>query len=345
MVETYFERTPRDEEFYKLYIKDRLPKTVIDAHMHLIPTQFRGEIAECERKADWALQCVSNMSYDDYLYYAKKFYPDSDVNINAFPSLSRTVDQVGSNGYIGERHKAGKIQFAHLAVRPWYTMEYITEEMNKYNFNGLKPYPDAGPGTKGGEVPIFQFLPHEQCQWLNEKKKSVVLHLPRAKRLADDYNVRELKEMREKYPDIKIVIAHFGRCFPTEIAREAVKKMGSSMKDFYFDCSAVVNPAVYELMFDAIPHDQIMYGTDLPVFLFHGKRAWTDTSYHNLARENFAWNKHEEGEAAEANYTFFLYEQLKVVLDTCDKFGGKDGGRALAEKIFHENAERIYGQN
>ena len=38
---------------------------------------------------------------------------------------------------------------------------------------------------------------------------------------------------------------------------------------------------------------------------------------------------------------FFLYEQLKVVLDTCDKFGG----RALAEKIFHENAERIYGQN
>ena len=205
MVETYFERTPRDEEFYKLYIKDRLPKTVIDAHMHLIPTQFRGEIAECERKAGWALQCVSNMSYDDYLYYAKKFYPDSDVNINAFPSLSRTVDQVGSNGYIGERHKAGKIQFAHLAVRPWYTMEYITEEMNKYNFNGLKPYPDAGPGTKGGEVPIFQFLPHEQCQWLNEKKKSVVLHLPRAKRLVDDDNVRELKEMREKYPDIKIL--------------------------------------------------------------------------------------------------------------------------------------------
>ena len=72
MVEKYFIRTPRDEEFYNLYLKDRLPKTIIDAHMHLIPDQFRAPVSELERKADWALQCVSNMSYDDYLVYSNE---------------------------------------------------------------------------------------------------------------------------------------------------------------------------------------------------------------------------------------------------------------------------------
>ncbi|MHB1365869.1 MAG: hypothetical protein ACYCWE_08590 [Eubacteriales bacterium] len=60
-------------------------------------------------------------------------------------------------------------------------------------------------------------------------------------------------------------------------------------------------------MLDNVSHERIMYGTDLPVFLWHGRRRWTDDAYYNHAREDIAWNTHYEGRETEARYTFFLY--------------------------------------
>ena len=84
---------------------------------------------------------------------------------------------------------------------------------------------------------------------------------------------------------------------------------------------------------------KIIYGTDLPVFLWHGKRRWTKYDYFNLAREDFPWTTHEEGAQAEENYTFFLYEQMKNILDACDKVGG---GKEMAADILCNNAQRLF---
>ena len=119
--------------------------------------------------------------------------------------------------------------------------------------------------------------------------------------------------------------------------RRGLEGLGSHAGDFLYDLAAVLNPEVLRRVFDRLPHDQIFYGTDLPVFLWHGRRRWTDTEYFNLCREDFWWNKHEEGAETEAKYTFFLYEQLRNLLDVTDEFEGQ----ALREKIFYENANRL----
>ena len=328
----YFHETELDKQFYKTYIKDRIPLKIIDMHVHITRPEY---MINAQFDPDsWASQCISDMEAEDYYEYGKILYPDSDFTFNALPNVNQGVDIVGNSKYCAELKKKGSARFACMMVDPNWSDEYTEQMLVEGNFDGYKPYPDYISGHRGGDVSMFEFVRPGQYEILNRHKKAMVLHLPRVDRIADSENIREICEIRDKYPDIKLIIAHCGRSYAINTIKKAHEQMGDRIKDFYFDLAAVVNPKVITYMLENVPHNQIMYGTDLPVFLFHGRRRWTDDKYFNLAREDFQWNKHEEGREAEEKYTFFLYEQLKNILDCCDAFGGKP----LAEKIFYQNA-------
>lgn len=328
----YFEKTELDIEFYNEHIKDRIPKKIIDMHLHISKKEFKTNVIR--DSSDWAGQCSSDMEIETYYEYAKEFYPDSELFINALPAVSKGIDVDGNNKYISDIKAEGKALFAHMLPDPNWSAEHTEKILLEGNFDGYKPYPDFVSGIKGVEIGLFDFLTHDQWAILNKHKKSMVLHLPRAGRFPDDNNIKELLIVKEKYPDIKLIIAHCGRSYSMYYIEEAYKKLNSMMNEFYYDLSAVLNPNVLEFMFNHVSHDRIMYGTDLPVFLWHGKRRWTYTEYFNLVREEFKFNKHEEGIEAESKYTLFLYEQLKNILDVVYKFGDIE----LANKIFYNNA-------
>ena len=76
---------------------------------------------------------------------------------------------------------------------------------------------------------------------------------------------------------------------------------------------------MYKLAFEELPEERILYGTDAPIMLWHGKRRWTFDKYINLVREEFSWNTHEEGIEAERRYTLFIYEQMRSILDNIEE--------------------------
>lgn len=57
-----------------------------------------------------------------------------------------------------------------------------------------------------------------------------------------------------------------------------------------------------------IDQKQILFGTDMPIVLFHGKREWTDRTYINLSNEDFTWNTERRSADEESRYTLFIYE-------------------------------------
>jgi predicted TIM-barrel fold metal-dependent hydrolase len=190
--------------------------------------------------------------------------------------------------------------------------------------------------VKGADLSIFEFFPHEQWALLDKHKKAVVLHLPRKGRIADKDNVRELLEARDRYPDATIIIAHFGRAFCPIYLAEGLDQLGGA-EGFYFDTAAVINPEVYDLAFSRIPIEQILYGTDMPILWWHGKREWSKREYFNLCREPFSWNKNRRSGEEEAEYTFFLYEQMRSILDALDRHGVTEEDKA---GIFGRNARK-----
>ncbi len=337
MIYGYFEKTPLDEKIYSEKIKDRLPVYILDVHTHINKPEHIKEVPPERLANDWAFQCGTVMTAEDARYYFNAFYPDKKTGLCGFPMPIKEADIEGNNEYISECVKNGDIAYGLMCVKPEYSLEYLQRELTAKPFSGVKPYPDMVSGAKGAEIGILEFMPHRQLALFEKLNKSVMLHLPRAGRMPDGDNIRELKEIRDKYPDLKICIAHFGRCFTPYYFKAAIEKMGDYINTFYFDTAAVMNIQVHGLALEMLPHDKIMYGSDLPIFLWHGRRRWTEKGYFNLCREDFPWNRHEDREN-EAGYTFYIYEQINNLLDAMERL---NLDQKTKEKIFFQNAKEF----
>lgn len=331
----YFTRTKVDEKFYLERLAPRLPSKVFDVHVHINLKAHIEKVTRERIETDWALECGILLPCEDAYKCVAELYPDVEYKIAGMPWPIKEADIVANNKYLAQKKKEEKLH-PLMSTKPDWEVPYIEEVLLKGDFAGFKPYPDMVSGAKGADISIFDFITHEQLKLLDKHKKAVLLHLPRKERLADGQNIRELLEIRQKYPDITIIIAHFGRSFCPYYLKTGLEMMGD-IEGFYFDTTAVINPDVYRIAFEKIPVESILYGSDLPIFFWHGKRKWTDRKYINLCREDYSWNKHLESPEEEGKYTFFIYEQMNNILDIMDEFRFTYDKKSA---IFHDNALR-----
>lgn len=330
----YFHRTKLDEAFYSSHLKPRMPRTIIDAHAHFNLPEHVASVSKETIASDWALESGLLMTYEDACTYYKRLFPDIDVHMTALPWPLRDADTIANNDYVSSISK-----FPHMrglmTIRPEYTASMVEKAFTEGGFSGFKPYPYMASSVKGAEVSIFDFMPHEQFALANRLRVPVLMHLPRAGRLPAPDNVSEIRTILERYPNVKLVIAHFGRCFNVEFFEQALTALGEDILRVWFDTAAVLNPAVHSLAFAELDYHRILFGTDFPILLWHGKREWKNGTYTNLCRENFSWNKHFYPDD-EKNYTFFVYEQIKNILDII----GDDEEKKQA--VFFGNAKEVY---
>lgn len=338
---SYFEKTRTDEEFFASYIDARLPRELFDMHLHVTRPCDAAGVPQSTIDGDWAMQCGFVMDEDDLAGYCRTLWSGRRVACNAFPMPIRGVDLMSANrhlaGLLRRQNPAAPLQIrtAEMAIDPAFDPEECEQMLVEDGFLGYKPYPDLVSGRKGADIRIPDFLPDAFMRSLDRHRRAVTIHLPRAERIASPLNIRELLELRQKFPDAKIIIAHYGRSYNIEVIRRAYAEMGKDMEGFYFDNAAVINPEVHRFMLEHLPQDRIFYGSDMPLLLWHGKRTWESGTYHNHAKEHFPWNAGApESEAERSGYTFFLYEQARHLLDAIDSVGGP----ALAQKVFCDNA-------
>ena len=277
------------------------------------------------------------MPYEDARGYQDVLFPGRQAGMLALPWPLAEGDMPANNAYLASLVKAHGVT-ALMSIRPEWGAEYVERQLLEGGFAGFKPYPYMASAQKGAEVSIFDFLPRSQLEIADRHGKAVLLHLPRRGRLADDDNIREIREIVQKYTGLRLVIAHFGRCFNVKYLTQGLAKLGGDVGAVWFDTAAVINPVVHREALQSLRTDRILFGTDLPILLWHGKRMWTETDYFNLCREDFSWNKHPYPEE-EAGYTFFVYEQLKAMLDCLEQSGASQKD---IQDIFCNNAKKVY---
>ena len=332
----YFEHTSYDKSFYEDYLNSRLPASVVDAHVHLCLKEHTSNVPDEVKAEDWAVEAGPYMSYEDLISYKKELFPNQSFHYVGFPWPLYDADTEANNSYISKLISDNKI-LGLLTIRPEYDNEYIEQLYCEGGFSGFKPYPYMANTAKGADISIFDFIPHKQFELANKLKSPVLIHLPRANRLPDKDNIKELRVILNNYPNVKPVVAHYGRCFNIEHLETAIKELGSDIHRLWFDTAAVLNPAVHRLALEKLDYKKILFGTDLPIMLWHGKRRWERGTYINLCRENFTWNKHLDKENEES-YTFFIYEQLKCMLDAIGE------NEEIKNAIFYDNAISVYGK-
>ena len=298
-----------------------MPRRLVDAHVHIVDPCYRIEtLSEEIKHSYWVmeLQEVQNAEAAERCF--RVVYPNRAVSCLCFAAPSLGWDIEGENANLArEAHARGWQSL--MVTRPSWVAEQLAWVLDQPGVLGVKPYYgmlgyDRSGRDRFQEASIFDFLPHHQLEVLNSRAAWVTLHVPRAGRLGHPENLREIKELRRRYPRVTLVIAHYGRSYTLPHAEESFPALADDA-GLYFDCSAVLNPDVHTLALQTFGPRRILYGTDNPIFYMRGRREWRGRSYINHTSLPYHFNTEREAPEIEASYTLYMYEALRALKGAC----------------------------
>ena len=334
--------TDVDRQFWQEHLESWVPACIFDAHTHVNEPRHRVvEMTEEKRRQYWVNEVAEPIGAADAERCYRIVFPGREFSCLAFGHPTLEFDIEASNASLqAECVRRGWYRLA--VVRPQWSADRLARELDQPRVLGVKVYyalisHDPTTRDRHLEASIFDFLPHHQLQVLNERRAWVTLHVPRAARLGHPDNIREIRQIRERHPNIVLVIAHLGRSYTLPHAEESLPHFADD-EGLYFDNSAVLNPDVHCLALEVLGPGRILYGTDNPVFYMRGRRRWRGRSYINHTSYPFHFNREREPHEVEARYTLYMYEALRALKQACT---ARKLSREEIGAIFCGNAQRL----
>jgi hypothetical protein len=333
-----------DRAFWDRHLEDWLPQQLIDAHMHVMDPRFRlVPMTDVMRRQYWVNEVFEPISFADARRCYQLVFPNREVRCLAFGVPDLDFDLEAGNRYVQE----GALETGWnslCVVRPQWGVEQVRAWLDLPGVLGVKPYYaliGASRDTRDAhlEAGIFDFLPHSHLELLNERHSWVTLHVPKADRLGHPANLREIRELRRRYPNVILVIAHLGRCYTEPHAWEALPALADD-PGIYFDTAAVLNPAAHRAALQCFGPRRIIYGSDNPILFMRGRRQYAGRTYVNRTDHPFHFNRQREAPEIEAQYTLYLYEDLLALKQACEELGITEPSQVRA--LFHDNAASLF---
>jgi len=325
-----------DTKVYEEEIRPWLPPEIIDCHVHIGLEEHCGPVSEERRKEIWAIEVGLHQTWEELRNSHRTLFPDRQVQSLVFGNVYREADIESGNAYVlnGALDPRNDAE-ALLVTRPEWNPKVVAEAIS-VGFVGIKPYPDlVAQGMN--EAAIYDFVPRGHLSVLNQLSGILMLHLPRPGRLADPQNIRDLLEISEQYPSIKMIVAHIGRAYCLPTARLGLPYL-AERDGIYFDLSANLNTDVFEYALEMVGPERLLFGSDLPVMMIRGQREHFDDKYVNYTNGPYSWNVNRKDPEEESRYTFYVYEQLRALIKAVTRLGL---GREAMEKMLYSNSKSL----
>ena len=329
-----------DRHVYETELKSFLPDEFIDIHTHLSKknmTPYGGY----NGGSSWTKFVADEMTAENLDDFLKRLFPANKVTPLVFGGCLQLHKEV--NDYTAE--KAKKYNWPTL-YRTDYIMEtdFLEEEINKNGFLGIKPYLSNCPSyIPNSEIRIFDFLPKEHLEAADKNGWIVMLHIPRNKRLRDEVNIAQLMEIEEKYPNLKLIVAHIGRAYSPQDIGDAFDILKNT-KNMIFDFTANVCVDAIEACIEAVGTDRLLFGSDLPIALMKMYRIVDENGvYHNVVPRGLYGDVTGEPhmkETDEETVTFMIYEQIRALKEVAGRLKLSDND---IEKIMYTNSKKLLG--
>jgi uncharacterized protein len=334
--------TEVDRAFWRERLDPWLPRRIFDAHLHVFDPRFRRSPLTLEKRREyWANEVFEPITAAELERCQAVVFPGREFSCLAFGSVDPDFDLEGENADLqAECVRRGWYRLAQ--TRPQWPADRVAWELDQPRTLGVKVYytligDDLAATREYLEASIFDFLPRHQLEMLDRRHAWVTLHVPKADRLGHPDNIAEIREIRRKYPNVVLVIAHLGRCYTLPHAEEAFPHFADD-EGLFFDTSAVINPDVLRLALETFGPRRLLYGSDTPIFYMRGRRQYDGRAYINRTSYPFYFNREREPAEIEARYTLFMYEDLWAIRQACEQVSLD---RAAIEDIFSENAARL----
>ena len=338
-----FQVTDYDREVYETQLKDFLPPRLFDIHTHVYLKQFKGPSPETLRVVTWPSLVAEDNSIEDHLEAYRLFFPGKEVSSLMFSNISINDDQKAANDYVAEVSRRTGMPALYFA-KPGQSAEELEREILRGGFLGIKGYLAMSPEyIPEAEIRIFDFFPKHQLAVIDRMGGIVMLHIPRNGRLKDPVNIAQMIELKQQFPNIRLIIAHIGRAYVENDVGTAFEQL-SGCADMLFDfCANTCEFAMTKLL-ESVGPERVFFGSDMPICRMRMRRIEENNTYINLIPPGLygdpSQDRHlREVSAEEAKrMTFFMYEEILAFKRAAQHVGLT---KADVEKVFFGNADKL----
>lgn len=330
-----------DLPFYYEHLAGFLPPKIIDIHTH---AGGRGKIwKEGDRLPTYWPGWISKgagMTVPNLLAALALMFPGKEVIPNVLGGGRRGSIDGPTDALIQDLASYPHI-YGFMRNLPEWSEQEIIARYERGRFRGLKPYRSMAPEHLGDEeVTILDFMPRHQIKVAEERGWVIMLHIPKAERLADSSNIAQLKEIADSFPNAKIILAHIGRTYAPRYAEEGFKALGDTAKYYYWDFSANLLQEAMEIVLEVAGPRRVLYGSDLPIVAARGRRIAEGDNYVNVMRDADWEDSHTRLASPEERdgISFMIYEEILAFKRAAAKRGLS---REDISDVFYNNAIRL----
>jgi len=327
-----FQKT--DRKIWKDELADFMPARIFDAHAHLHDVR----LAPPKIVSDYRMKDVAPLvGFKELRQTSAVLFPGREVHyqLMGFPWSGMNID--GMNEFVARETKHDPLSFSLMMADPHFSCKDIENRLVKGNFSGFKPYMCFSRGKE--QSTVLQMLPEHYWKIANEHRLAIILHLSRYRSLADPVNQRQIRMLAERYPRVKLQLAHCARCFTPEIAEKGLPAV-ADLPNVHVDTSAVCETEVFHILFDIWPRERILFGSDnFLAGMNRGKITAFGLGWFSINDKNT-----DAFSAPHVPYppTFLVYENLRAIRYAAKR---KKWCRKEMEDFFWNNAARIFGFN
>ena len=340
-----FENNRYDQKVYDEELRDFLPDKIIDIHTHVWKDENRVKVGtDAIRSVTWTDLVAKDNPIEDLQETYRIMFPDKKVKALIFGTMSQDALSLKlGNDYVKESaEKAGYDALYYSTPRE--SAEEIEKNIKEDGFLGLKSYLDlSDPIIPSDEIRVYDFFPPHQLEVVNDLGGIIMLHLPRSKRFADPCNLFDIKNISERYKNLKLIVAHIGRAYTPKDMRGVAEYLKGS-KNFMVDFSANTCEYAMEEALKTFGAERLMFGSDLPILRMRMRRIEENGTYISLVPPKMYGDLTNEPHMREVSeeetktLTYFMYEEIRAMKQAVTKLGL---GKNSVENMFYNNAANL----
>jgi hypothetical protein len=211
----------------------------------------------------------------------------------------------------------------------------LEQSLASGGFYGYKVYL-PWHGDDYGDLRVEDMLGPVEMELADRYGLIVLLHVPRAGRLADPEIQAGVRSLSGGYPNARIVLAHCGRCYHPDEMKRAAPAL-TALANVYLDSSMVMDPLVLQILLEHVPSARLLFATDFPVPAMRGRRVYVLDHWVDLVLAGYPESAYRV-QSEKFRASFMVYEIIQAIRRAAERVGLS---RRETEAIFCDNGAAL----
>lgn len=323
--------TDADRALMERWIDPFLPDRIFDAHAHLFCVDHFAPGAT----PDHLRGAPPQLGLAEYRHYIGWIHPQGRTVGGLFFGLAFTGQRDANNDFVAEQVAGDPAAFGQMIVPPEMEADYVRQEVKRGKFVGLKCYHTmAKVDDPTWQAPVEVYLPEEHVRIAHEENLSITLHMVRERALADPVNQAAIRRYCERYPNMRLILAHAARGFNPWHTIEGIQSL-RGLSNVWFDTSAVTEAGAFEAIVETMGHERLLYGTDFHVSHLRGRCVAIGDSFHWIYADEMDLDERH----THLRPVLIGIESLRSLLLACRRLKLSD---RQIEDLFFGNARQLW---